>query len=100
MPEPERLVKFNLLGQELAFYTGASEEEVEEILRLVQQQIEENSAQSGSSVPSGKVAVITCLNLASKFIQLEHDYSTYKNNMETRLELLNERLVSVLSTGK
>jgi cell division protein ZapA (FtsZ GTPase activity inhibitor) len=100
MPEPERLVRFNLLGQELAFYTGASEEEVRQILTLVQQQIEENSAQSGSAIPAGKVAVMTCLNLASKYIQLEHDYSAYKNNMEAKLELLNERLGSMLSAGK
>ena len=34
MPESERLVRFHLLGQDLAFYTGSSEEEVEQILSL------------------------------------------------------------------
>lgn len=100
MPEAERLVKFNLLGQELAFYTGASEQEVEDILQLVRQQIEENSALSGVTVPASKIAVMTCLNLASKYIQLENDYTSYKNNTEATLVDLNERLDSALTSTK
>ena len=61
MPEAERLVRFNLLGQELAFYTGASEQEVEDILQLVRQQIDENSALSGGSIPASPVSdVLDC----------------------------------------
>ena len=61
----ERLVRFELLGQQFAFYTGAPEEEVNEILELVKGLVQENSsAGAGGSIPVSKVAVLASLNLS------------------------------------
>lgn len=57
MPDAERLVKFSLLGQDFAFYTGASDEEMEAILDLVRQQVEDSSNESGKTIQVTKVAV-------------------------------------------
>ncbi len=102
MPESERLVRFHLLGQDLAFYTASSEEEVEQILSLVRQQIDVNSNQSGGkgTIPVHKVAVMTCLNLASRYLKLESEFESYKMSMEHKLGSLNERLDIILAAGK
>ena len=60
----ERLVKFEVLGQEYPLYTDASEEDIEEILNLVKMQIENHSKSSKSSLPASKVAVLTSLNMS------------------------------------
>ncbi len=102
MVESERLVKFHLLGQDLAFYTGASEDEVEKILALVRRQIEGNSIQprGTGTIPAHKVAVTTCLNLASRYIELENEFENYKKSTENKLGSLNERLDMALTSGK
>ena len=102
MSESERLVRFHLLGQDLAFYTGASEDEVEKILALVREQIEGSSLQPGGSgsIPVHKVAVMTCLNLASKYIKLEQEFESYKMGTKNRLESLNDRMDTALASGK
>ncbi len=102
MPESERLVKFHLLGQDLAFYTTSSEEEVKKILSFVQQQIEGDNNQPGGKgpIPVHKVAVMTCLNLASKYLTLEGEFESYKKSMEHKLGSLNKRLDMFLTTGK
>ena len=53
----ERLVKFEVLGQEYPLYTDAPEEDIEEILHLVKMQIENLSKSSKSMLPANKVAV-------------------------------------------
>jgi len=102
MPESERLVKFHLLGQDLAFYTSSSEEEVDRILALVRQEIEGDTGQPDSTgtIAVHKVAVMTCLNLASRYIKLQSDFDSYKKRTENRLASLNEQLDNALSAGK
>ncbi len=92
MAESERLVRFHLLGQEFAFYTGASEEEMDAILNLVRQQVEDNRAETGGSVPVSKVAVMACLNIASRYIRMKRDLEEYRDVTETRLQALNEKM--------
>jgi len=53
----ERLVKFEVLGQEYPLYTDAPEEDIEEILQLVRMQIENQSKSAKSLLPASKVAV-------------------------------------------
>ena len=54
----ERLVRFELIGLEFTFYTGAPEDEVNEIIKLVTDLVEENcSSGTLGSVAVGKVAV-------------------------------------------
>lgn len=92
MAESERLVKFQLLGQEFAFYTGASEEEMDAILRVVRKHIEDNGGDRSGPVSVTKVAVMACLNLASRYIALKHDFETYQEGVEERARSLNEKL--------
>jgi cell division protein ZapA (FtsZ GTPase activity inhibitor) len=92
MPNSERLVKFNLLGQDFAFYTGASEEEMEAILDLVRQLVEDNSNESGKTIPVAKVAVMACLNLASRYVKLKQDFDDYRLGSEARLGVLCEKI--------
>ncbi len=92
MPDSERLVKFNLLGQEFAFYTGASEEEMEAILELVRQQVEDSSNESGKTIPVTKVAVMACLNLASRYVRLKQEFDNYRLGSEARLGVLCEKI--------
>jgi cell division protein ZapA (FtsZ GTPase activity inhibitor) len=88
----ERLVKFEVLGQEYPLYTDASEEDIEEILQLVKMQIENHSRSTKSFLPANKVAVLTSLNMAGKYVRLKKDFEQYKLHMS---ELV-ERLTSVI----
>jgi cell division protein ZapA len=88
----ERLVKLEVLGQEYPLYTDASEEDIQEILQLVQKQIEKNSKSARSVLPANKVAVLTSLNMAGKYVRLKKDFDQYKQQMS---ELV-ERLTSVI----
>ena len=84
----ERLVKFEVLGQEYPLYTNAPEEDIEEILHLVKVQIENSSKSSKSTLPANKVAVLTSLNMASKYVSLKRDFEQYKqrtNELVARL---------------
>ena len=76
MEDKERLVNFTLLGQDYSFYTAASEEEMEKILALVRKLTEESggSLKSGT-IPVSKIAVMACLNIASRYIKLQGEKS-------------------------
>jgi cell division protein ZapA len=91
----ERLVKLEVLGQEYPLYTDAPEEDIEEILQLVKMQIESNSKSSKSALPANKVAVLTSLNMAGKYVRLKRDFEQYKQEMS---ELV-ERLTSVIENS-
>lgn len=85
----ERLVRFELIGHEFAFYTGSPEDEVNEIIALVRDLVRENSSSSLSgSIPVGKVAVLASLNIASRYVELKRDFARYKEETEQRLENL------------
>jgi cell division protein ZapA len=78
----ERLVKFEVLGQKYPLYTDAPEEDVEEILHLVKMQ-------------ANKVAVLTSLNMAGKYVRMKRDFEQYRQQMS---ELV-ERLTSVIENS-
>jgi len=89
----ERLVRFELIGIEFAFYTGAPEEEVDEIIKMVTDLVEENcSSATTGSVAVGKVAVLASLNIASKYVELKRDFNNYKQKTESRLVRLGEQI--------
>ncbi len=96
----ERLVRFQLLGQEYSFYTGASENEVTDILDLVKGLIEENIAGASGSIPVGKVAVLVSLNIASKYFELKYKFNEYKVDTEQRIASLTRQIDSGLSSEK
>jgi len=92
MAESERLVEFTLLGQKFAFYTAASEEEMDAILTLVRDQIDSIGGKPGGTIQVGKVAVMACLNLASSYIKLQNEHDQY----QAQLEALNDKLDTLL----
>jgi cell division protein ZapA (FtsZ GTPase activity inhibitor) len=96
MSETERLVKFELLGQEHKFYTAASEEELRAILSLVRQLVENDSTQASGTLRVGKVAILACLNIASRYVKLANEFEGFKRDSEERIVKLNEEIRSKL----
>lgn len=89
----ERLVRFELMGQEFAFYTAAPEEEVDEIISMVTDLVLQNSSSGASgSIAVGKVAVLASLNIASRYVELKKDFAQYKKKTEERLLKLGEQI--------
>ena len=96
MSETERLVKFELLGQEFQFYTASSEEELRLIFSLVRQLVETDLPQTTGTLRVGKVAILACLNIASRYVKLMHEFEGYKRDSEERIVRLNEEIRSKL----
>jgi len=96
MSETERLVKFELLGQEYQFYTAASEEELRSIFSLVRQLVETDTMQNTGTLRVGKVAILACLNIASRYVKLAREYEGFKRDSEERIIRLNEEIRSKL----
>lgn len=92
MINSERLVKFELLGQEYKFYTAASEEELKAILSLVRQLVENSSAQATGTLPVGRVAILACLNIASQYVKLKQEFDDYRWDAEQRMIRLSEEI--------
>ncbi len=99
MSESERLIRFELLGQEYQFYTAASEAEMGDILSLVREQVEGHAGSRRGNLPASKVAIMACLNVASKYVQLKQEFDDYKVDSETRVAQLSEEIKNSLSTG-
>ena len=98
MSDKERLVKFELLGQEYKFYTAASEEELRSILSLVRQLVENNSTQATGTLLAGRVAIMACLNIASQYVKLKQEFDDYRWDSEQRMVRLSEEIRAKLLT--
>ena len=92
MSNTERLVKFELLGQEYKFYTAASEEELKSILSLVRQLVEHGSTQTTGTLPVGRIAIMACLNIASQYVKLKQEFDDYRWDSEQRMVRLTEEI--------
>lgn len=90
MAENERMVRFELLGQEYTFYTAASDEELQSVLSLVRQLLDAGPGQKSGAIPVGRVAIMACLNIASRYVKLEQEFVEYKRDLEERVSRLNE----------
>jgi cell division protein ZapA len=88
----ERLVRFNLFGQEFTFYSDASDEDVESVIALLRHELEGNERISRSSVPSSKMLVLGCLRMAAKYIQLKREHNEYRQIQEHKVALLIEKV--------
>ena len=93
----ERLVKFEVLGQEYPLYTDAPEEDVEEILQLVKSQIEDHTRVSKNILPSNKIAVLASLNMAGKYVRIKRDFERYKSDTDQTVERLTRKIADSLS---
>jgi cell division protein ZapA (FtsZ GTPase activity inhibitor) len=96
----ERLVRFELLGQEYSFYTGAPESEVADILGLVKELVKENMAGISGTVPVSKVAVLVSLNIASRYFELKSQFEQYQADTEQRISSLSRQIDSGLFSEK
>jgi len=97
MSDEERLVRFELLGQEHSFYTAASEEEMEPILSLVRSLVESGTSSNSGPLPASKIAVLACLNIASRYMKLEREFAKYKLDSDIRIVRLNNEISAKLS---
>ena len=91
----ERLVCFQLFGQEFTFFSDASDAEVDEIVRLVRRELEGGDGKYTSSTPSSKLLVLGCLRIASRLIQQEKESEEYRRrqgsaigNLIARIEIV------------
>ncbi|HKJ65773.1 MAG TPA: cell division protein ZapA [Desulfopila sp.] len=101
MTERERLVRFTLLGQDYAFYTGASEEELTQILDLVKNLLQESGSTSQSgTIASSKQAILACLNIASRYIRLQQDFDEYIIENKRRVSSIADTIETVLEVEK
>ena len=97
----ERLVQFELLGQEFAFYSSAPEEEVDEILNMVRDLVMENcDSNTAGSIAVGKVAVLASLNIASRYVELKHEFENYRLKTDAGIAALAERIDKELAGEK
>lgn len=92
----DRLVRFQLFGQEFAFYSNAPDEEVESVIDLLRQELESGEKLSRSSVPSNKMLVLGCLRMAAKYVQLHREHEAFREMQKTRLGHLADKVASGL----
>ena len=92
MSNSERLVEFELLGQQYKFYTAASEEEMQAILSLVRQLVETEPNATVGTIASGKKAILACLNIASRYVKLQQEFTDYRMTTETRIVNLTDEI--------
>ncbi len=90
----DRLVKFEVLGQEYPLYTDAPEEDVQEILNLVRSFLEQ--CDHSSSLPVNKLAILTSINMAGKYVKLKRDFDTYRIGIEEKVDQLHHRIDQAL----
>ncbi|MCL2789622.1 MAG: cell division protein ZapA [Desulfobulbus sp.] len=91
----DRLVRFQLFGQEFTFYSNASEEELDAVIALLREELEGSDTFSRSSVPSSKMLVLGCLRMAGKYVQLHREFDAYRQVQETALERLIDKVSGV-----
>lgn len=96
MADAERLVTFELLGQEYKFYTAASEEEMESILSLVRPLVDSGAGTSTGTLPVSKIAMLACLNIASRYVKLESEFRDYRQETDKRLLRLSKQVKTTL----
>ena len=92
----ERLVIFEVLGQEYPLYTDAPEADVQEILDLVKSQLETNCQSSTYGLPSNKIAILASLNMAGKYVGLKREFENFRQSINEQNEKLAEKIESSL----
>lgn len=93
----ERLVKFELLGQEYPIYTDVPEEDIEDILRLVKAQMENHAKAAKGMLPANKTAVLATLNMAGEYVRLKKDFEQYRLSVKRCVDDLSAKIVSSLA---
>jgi len=90
----ERLVKFEIFGQEYPLHTDAPEEDVREILDLVKVQMERHVP--SSKILPVKIAVLVSLNMAAMYVRLKRDHERLVRREDQRISDLVSQIESAL----
>ncbi len=90
----DRLVRFNLFGQEFAFYSDAPEDEVNAAIALLREELEGDEKISRSSIPSSKILVLGCLRFAAKYVQTEGELQRFRQTNNKTLDNLIQKISS------
>lgn len=93
----ERLVKFEVLGQEYPIYTDVPEEDIEEILQLVKSQLESQIRPTKGMLPANKTAVLATLNMAGEYVRLKRDFEHYRQSVKQCVDGLSSKIISSLA---
>jgi hypothetical protein len=93
----DRLVRFQLFGQEFTFYSDAPEDEVESVIALLRLELESGEKMNRSSVPSNKMLVLGCLRMAAKYIHLHREFKEYRQSQENAIDHLIDKVSSGLN---
>ena len=84
----ERLVQFELFGQDFSFYTDASEEDVTCIIDMVRTELGEDQSGKRAPLPSNKMLILGCLKIAAKCVQLEKDFESFRIQQDESISKL------------
>ncbi len=93
--QQERRITVNFFGQDITLITTASDAEVEEIVTLVRNHFA-RLVDPSSRVVSNKVAILTCLNMASECVRLRRELDEYRRQQRESVERLTKRIESCL----
>lgn len=88
----DRLVRFNLFGQEFVFYSDAPQDEVDQAICLLREELEGDAGIGRSTIPSSKMLVLGCLRLAAKKVQLEQEYQHFRRDQGRVIDKLIEKM--------
>lgn len=88
----ERLVSFNLFGQEFAFYSDAPEDEVEQAIALLRSELGGEEPLGRSTVPSSKMLVLGCLRIAAKYVELNKEFEGFRKEQGQSIVELIEKM--------
>lgn len=92
----DRLVRFQLFGQEYTFYSDAPEEEVESVIALLRQELEAHEKVNRSAVPSSKMLILGCLRMAAKYTQLRREFNDLRREQDRTMAQLIAKIAAEL----
>ena len=97
MAEDERLVEIRMMGLDFSFYTDASDVELEETVALVQDLVGVEPDENVGTIPMGKIAILACLNIASRHVRLQREFDQYRKDFENRLSNLSNEIRTLIA---
>ena len=83
-------IQISILGREYSFRSQESEDQVQRVVRFVEEKLAEMGA--GTSVDTRDLTVLTLLNLAGQYLQLLDQKEQGLESQDSRLQLLVEHL--------
>ncbi len=92
----ERLVSFNLFGQEFSFYSDAPEDEVQGAIAMLRDELEGTDLAARSTIPSSTMLVLGCLRLAACHVKLDKEFSLFRTQQKQAIDTLIDRISSCI----